>query len=68
LAASQLEEATASLGPDWSEGLQEGIGGALAGVAGLLTSRVAEGTANGLLLMRLGYATRRYLRPIMSGK
>lgn len=63
-AASELEDVTARAGEALADSLRDSIGGMLAGAAGWLSPRIAEGTANGLLLMRLGYATIRHLRPI----
>lgn len=66
--AGQLDEATDPFGENLAETLRESIGSFLAGAAGMLTSRAAEGTANGLLLARLGTATARHVRPIAPEK
>jgi putative membrane protein len=62
--AGQLDEAIDPFGENLAETLRESIGGFLAGAAGMLASRATDGTANGLLLARLGSATVRHVRPI----
>ena len=64
LAAGQMEKLTGDLGDQISEYLNDSLGAAVSKVAGWTTSRGAEGAANAMLLLRLGNATLRALRPI----
>jgi uncharacterized membrane protein YcjF (UPF0283 family) len=65
VAASRMEDVTEPLGENLADSLREEIGGVFARAAGIFGSRTAEGTVNGLLLARLGHATKRRLRPIV---
>ncbi len=70
--SGQLQQATETLTRDAAadgagqllHGLPEGIGQVGSKIAGALAPKVAEGTANGILLWRLGIATIRLLRPV----
>jgi len=70
--SGQLQQATETLTRDAAadgagqllHGLPEGIGQVGSKLAGALAPKVAEGTANGILLWRLGAATIRLLRPV----
>jgi len=58
-AASSIQKEIADNGANYVSGLA-------ANALGLLTSRAAEGSVNGLLIHRLGYQVKKYIRPISS--
>jgi uncharacterized membrane protein YcjF (UPF0283 family) len=65
LAAGHLEEASESAVEGIASAVhQEPSGKLLAGVARFVSTRTAEGVANGWLMARFGHLARRLLRPI----